>query len=111
MCQRLDVGLELSQEKTSKVPVIIRDDYTVFLELFENRLWFHTDIKRWTADTKRRYKTDLTCLESLVSRPMFALIPETNTKLEKFAKTFRWVKKAEIVCLDGSKASIYSSKE
>jgi hypothetical protein len=98
------------QEK-SKVPVIIKDDYTVYLELFDNRLWFHTDIKRWTANTKKRYQTDLSCLERLVGCPMFALIREENKKLEKFAKTFGWHRKAEIMCLDGSRAYIYSNKE
>jgi hypothetical protein len=113
MCQRLDVGLELTQEKDckGKVPVIIRDDYKVYLELFENRLWIHTDVHKWTADTKKRYKADLTCLESLVNRPIFALVAESNKKLAKFGKVIGWHNKAEIVCLDGSKASIYSSKE
>lgn len=98
------------QEK-SKVPVIIKDDYTVYLELFDNRLWFHTDIKRWTANTKKRYQTDLSCLEGLVGCPMFALIREENKKLAKFAKTFGWHRKAEIICLDGLRAYIYSNKE
>lgn len=104
-------GLELAQGKTSKVPVINRDDYTVCLELFENRLWFHTDIRRWTAETKKRYQTDLSCLESLVGFPMFALIRQDDKKLQKFARTFGWHEKAEIACVDGSMAIIYSNQE
>jgi len=101
----------LTQGKTSKVPVINRDDYTVSLELFENRLWFHTDIKRWTAETKKRYQADLKSLESLVGFPMFALIRQDDEKLKKFAMSFDWHRKAEVMCLDGSRACIYSNQE
>jgi hypothetical protein len=93
----------------SKVPVVIRDDYVMYLEFFDNYLWFHTDILKWTADVKKRYKEDLSKLEDLVSVPLMALIKEDNHKLTKFAKTFNWQSKGQIMLNDGSKGFIYAS--
>lgn len=99
-----------SQTVQSKVPVVIRGDYVMYLELFDNLLWFHTDIMRWTSEVKKRYKEDLSKLEDLVSIPLMALIKEDNHKLAKFAKTFNWQQKGQIMLNDGSKGFIYASK-
>lgn len=94
----------------SKVPVVIRNDYVMYLEFFDNCLWFHTDILKWTSEVKKRYKEDLSKLEDLVSVPLMALIKEDNHKLAKFAKTFNWHSKGQIMLNDGSKGFIYASK-
>jgi hypothetical protein len=39
-----------------------------------------------------------------------ALIKEDNHKLTKFAKTFNWQSKGQIMLNDGSKGFIYASK-
>jgi hypothetical protein len=93
-----------------KVPVVIRGEYVMYLELFDNHLWFHTDILKWTADIKKKYKEDLNKLEDLVNVPLMALIKEDNHKLTKFAKTFNWQSKGQIMLNDGSKGFIYASK-
>ena len=95
---------------SNKVPVVLRDDYIMYLELFNNTLWFHTDIVKWTGEVKKRYKEDLSKLEDLVSVPLMALITEDNHKLAKFAKTFNWQSKGQIMLKDGSKGFIYASK-
>jgi hypothetical protein len=70
-----------------KVPVVIREDYTMLLELHNNLIWFHTDVRKWTPKVKAKYLEDLNLLQHLVSVPLVALIEETNTKLAKFSKT------------------------
>jgi hypothetical protein len=70
-----------------KVPVVIREDYTMLLELHNNLIWFHTDVRKWTPAVKTKYLEDLNLLQHLVSVPLVALIEETNTKLVKFSKT------------------------
>jgi hypothetical protein len=70
-----------------KVPVVIREDYTMLLELHNNLIWFHTDVRKWTPTVKTKYLEDLNLLQHLVSVPLVALIEDTNTKLVKFAKT------------------------
>ena len=68
-----------------KTPVVIRDDYVMYLEWFDSHLWFHTDIFKWTSEVKKQYKADLEKLEALVSVPLIALVAEDNLKLKKFA--------------------------
>jgi hypothetical protein len=70
-----------------KVPVVIREDYTMLLELHADLIWFHTDVRKWTPAIKTKYLEDLNLLQHLVSVPLVALIEETNTKLVKFSKT------------------------
>lgn len=82
----------------------------MYLELFNNCLWFHTDIFKWSAGIKKRYKKDLSKLEDLVNVPLVALIKEDNHKLAKFAKTFNWQLKGQLMLNDGSKGFIYASK-
>ena len=67
-----------------KVPVVIRNDYTMFLELFEGMLWFHTDVHKWSQKIKKDFIKDLDTLHTLVSIPLLALID--NMKLAKFAE-------------------------
>ena len=83
----------------------------MYLELWEGRLWFHTDILRWTPDIKKQYRLDLEKLEDLVSIPLIALIPEDNLKLKKFAESFNWKEVKQIMLNDNNtKAFIYASQ-
>jgi hypothetical protein len=102
--------LELEQElRAGKVPVCIREDYTFYLEFFEGLLWFHIDIKRWSARTKKGCQRDFALIEDLTGKPIYALIREDDIKLARFAKSFGWSEKCQISLLDGSKASIYTN--
>jgi hypothetical protein len=91
-----------------KVPVVIREDYTMLLELYDNFLWFHTDVRKWTPKVKTKYLEDLNLLQHLVSVPLVALIAETNTKLEKFAKTIGFNFKQDFIGQDKQMYHIYS---
>lgn len=90
-----------------KVPVVLRQDYTMSLELFEGMLWFHTDVLKWTPKVKQKYITDLNLLQHLVSVPLVALVAETNTKLAKFGEVTGW-KKFDKVVFNEVKYDIYS---
>jgi len=93
-----------------KTPVVLRTNYVMYLELWDNHLWFHTDIYKWTSDVKRQYKLDLEKLESLVSVPLIALISEDNLKLKKFAESFNWKEVKQIMLNNGTQAFIYASQ-
>ena len=93
-----------------KTPVVLRTNYVMYLELWDNHLWFHTDIYKWTSDVKRQYKLDLEQLESLVSIPLIALISEDNLKLKKFAESFNWKEVKQIMLNNGTQAFIYASQ-
>jgi hypothetical protein len=109
LSQWVSGDLELNELKAGKVPVCIRKDYIFYLEYFEGLLWFHTDVKRWSARVKESFKDDCAKLEELVGKPLFALIREDDIKLERFAKAVGWSKKCQIRLLDGTMAFIYTS--
>lgn len=90
-----------------KVPVVLREDYTMSLELFESMLWFHSDVHKWTPKVKTKYLEDLDLLQYLVNIPLVALVTETNTKLAKFGEVTGW-KKFDKVVFNNVKYDIYS---
>ena len=91
-----------------KTPVVIRDDYVMYLEWFDSNLWFHTDIFKWTSKVKQEFIKDLNTLQSLMPLPLIALVTEDNKKLAKFGTSIGWIKGNQIMTLNnGSKAYIY----
>jgi hypothetical protein len=91
-----------------KTPVVIRDDYVMYLEWFDSNLWFHTDILKWTANIKQKFIKDLNTLQSLISLPLVALVEEDNNKLAKFGTSIGWIKGNQIMTLNnGATAHIY----
>lgn len=89
-----------------KVPVVNRVDYTMYLELHADMLWFHTDVYNWTAEVKKRFITDLNVLQTLVSVPLLAVID--NPKLAKFAKSIGFKYEEPVKGVDGNEYDIYS---
>lgn len=100
----------MQELKGGKVPVCIRLEYTMYFESFGGNIWFHTDILKWSAETKKRYRKDVNQLLGLIDCQVLALIKESDTKLRKFADSFGWFEKCQIVLIDGSRAYIYASK-
>lgn len=58
----------------------------MYLELFEGMLWFHTDVRKWNKEVKKKYLEDLDLLQYLNSVPLVAMLDQTNNKLIKFAE-------------------------
>ena len=79
--------MELLTVEHTKTPVVFRQDYVMYLEFFDNFLWFHTDVRKWTPTVKTKYLEDLNLLQYLTNIPLVALIDKRNDKLAKFAKT------------------------
>jgi hypothetical protein len=73
-----------------KVPVVNKQDYTMYLENFAGMLWFHTDVHKWSSEVKTKYLDDLNLLQYLVDVPLVALVEEDNIKLAKFGKVTGW---------------------
>ena len=110
LSQWVSGDLELSQElRAGKVPVCIREDYTLYLEFFKGNLWIHVEIKRWSAGVKKDGLKNFVLLRNLIGKPIVALIREDDIKLARFAKSFGWSEKCQITLLDGSKAFIYTN--
>lgn len=58
----------------------------MYLELYEGMLWFHTDIRRWSKEIKKKYLEDLDLLQYLNAVPLVAMLDQTDKKLIKFAE-------------------------
>jgi len=91
-----------------KVPVVIREDYTMLLELHDGLLWFHTDVRKWTPQVKVKYLGDLHLLQYLTDVPLVAMVHEDNTKLAKFARTIGFEFKQPLLGQDKKMYHIYS---
>lgn len=90
-----------------KTPVVIRPLYVMYLEFWDNHLWFHTDIFKWTAKVKQEFIKDLNTLQSLLPQPLIALVTEDNEKLAKFGASTGWIKGNQIMLNNGASAHIY----
>ena len=80
-----------------KIPVVNREDYTMYLELFSGMLWFHTDIRKWNKEVKKKYLEDLDLMQYLVAVPLVALVALDDHKLAKFGKVTGWNKFDKVV--------------
>lgn len=90
-----------------KVPVVNRKDYTMYLELYEGMLWFHTDVHRWTPGIKTKYLEDLNLLQYLADVPLAALVDIEDTKLAKFGVSTGWYKFNELM-INEKKYDVYT---
>jgi len=91
-----------------KIPVVIRDDYVMFLEFFGGMLWFHTDVNKWTAEVKTKYIEDLNLLQYLVNSPLVAMVHQKDKKLSKFGKTIGFKYEQPFLGNDKQMYDIYS---
>ena len=90
-----------------KTPVVIRKDYVMYLEYFDNLLWFHTDVFKWTSKVKKRFLDDMKTVVGLIEMPLFSLIEANNKKLMKFAELIGMKEEQELIANNGEKAFIY----
>lgn len=93
-----------------KVPVVNREHYTMYLELYEGMLWFHTDVRKWTPVIKTKYLEDLNLLQYLTDIPLAALVDIENSKLAKFGISTGWLKINQLNIND-KKYDVYTRSE
>lgn len=91
-----------------KVPVVVREDYIIALEFYDGMNWFHTDIKKWSAEVKTKFLEDLNLLQYLVGMPLVALVEEDNTKLAKFGKVTGWEVINKVQLTNGKVGLVYT---
>ena len=92
----------------TKTPVVFRKDYVMYLEFFDNFLWFHTDVRKWSKTVKTKYVEDLNLLQHLTNIPLLALVEKQDTKLAKFGKTIGFKFKQPFLGQDNRMYHIYS---
>lgn len=90
-----------------KIPVVNRPDYVIYLEWFNEMHWIHTDVFKWTKDTKKEYLKDLNNLQSLIDSPLFGAVEDGNTKLSKFGSKIGFSYVRDLKGNDGNLYKIY----
>ena len=88
-----------------KIPIVLREHYTIYIEWFNNLVFIHTDVFKWTVEVKKNYIRDLNLLQSLLNLPLYGLVD--NDKLGKFGESigFKFVK--TVIGDDGNTYQIY----
>lgn len=92
----------------TKIPIVIKDDYIMYLEWYEGVHWFHTDVFKWTPSVKIKFLEDLNLLACLVPNPLYAFSTKENTKLVKFGESLGWKHFKDIKLNDNKEAYIYT---
>lgn len=90
-----------------KFPLIVKEEYTIYLEYFNHVYWFHTDVNEWSPKVKRMMLKDLRKIQDLVTIPLRAFASSENLKLIKFGECLGWEFELETTQKDGKKAVIY----
>ena len=85
----------------------MKDHYIIYFEFFNNLMWFHTDVFKWSARVKQEFLKDLQIVRGLINIPLLAFVEEENVKLNKFAKSIGMEQMQEVVSKDGALAHIY----
>jgi len=91
-----------------KLPVVNKNDYTMHIELFNGLLWFHTDIRKWTATVKDNFIKDLDLLQYLIEIPLIAMSRVSNKKLIKFGESIGFKYKQDFLGKDNHMYVIYT---
>lgn len=88
-----------------KVPVVLRNDFVIYIEWFNNLVFLHTDVYRWTPEIKKNFILELNILQSLLNLPLYGLVD--NDKLGKFGRSIGFQYGEDVIGNDGNKYQIY----
>jgi hypothetical protein len=78
------------------------------IELFNGLFWFHTDIRKWTAEIKNSFIKDLDLLQYLIEIPLVATSRVSNKKLIKFGESIGFKYKTDFLGKDNHMYVIYT---
>jgi hypothetical protein len=71
-----------------KVPVVIRNEYIIYLERVEDSVFIHCDVFKWNKTTKKNLHDSLDTIIKLQGREIFALHTIGDTKHKKFLRMY-----------------------
>lgn len=91
-----------------KTPVVNREYYIIYLEVFNNMYWLHTDVFKWTSKIKKSFIIDLDVLQDLVDSPLYGLVEQDNKKLSKFGESIGFCYIKDLKGNDDNVYKIYS---
>lgn len=93
---------------TGKVPVVVTEDYVLYLEDNEGFLFIHCDVlNRWTREVKNKLLKSFKEVTDKYGSPIYALHTKEDLKHEKFLKMFNFSYLQSIVGFDNNNYDIY----
>lgn len=92
----------------TKIPVVNRNEYTIYLEYFNDIYWLHTDVYKWSGQIKKQYIKELNQLQKLLGFSIYGLVEEENKELSKFGKTIGFKYLRDLIGNDGNLYKIYT---
>jgi len=89
-----------------KTPVSIQPAYTIYYEYFEDKIWTHADVYRWTPKIAKEFADVHSLLNIIAGQPFYCVVD--NSKLEKFVKKLGYQFLTDVTCIDKIQRSIYT---
>ena len=96
-------------EHSLRVPVIVRDDYTVSLEYTSKMHFGHVDVRKWNRSVALKLQQDFSLLKSLVNSPIYALHTPEDEKHRKFLDMYDFNYVCDFVDQDGLDQQLYKA--
>jgi hypothetical protein len=81
-----------------KTPVIVKDNYIVYLEDYQGTSIIHCDCTGWNKQIKTKLVQDIDSLVQLHGKPLYALHDTHDTKHRKFLKIMKFEFYSDIYC-------------
>jgi hypothetical protein len=90
-----------------KTPVIMSEDYTVFLEYYQGLSIVHCDCYKWSKDVKRQLTEDWNKLVSIHRKPIYAIHEIDDEKHLKFLTMMGFSLNNNFVGADGKERQLF----
>lgn len=95
---------------SSRVPVIVKPFYKVFLENYKGSTIIHCDVFKWTPSIRRSLQEDFGLLVYLHDDPIIAFHEIGDKKHKKFLELFGFVFVERVLGLDLKYRELYVRK-
>jgi hypothetical protein len=92
---------------TTRVPVIIKPEYVVSFERYNELTWIHCHVNKWSPAIRRNLSQDFESLVHLHDDPIYAIHEIGDTKHEKFLALFQFQFLQSIVGSDNVERHVY----
>jgi hypothetical protein len=90
-----------------KIPIVIRQDYILYLEYFNDLFFLHTDVYRWSSKVKKHYLRELNQLQNLLNTDIYGVVEDWNNKLGKFGEKIGFKYLKDLQGNDGNLYKVY----
>ena len=88
-----------------KTPVACQPDYTIYYEYWEQKIWTHADVYKWTPRVAKEFAQVHGMLNMIAGQPFYCLVD--NPKLAKFVTQLGYKLLTDVTCIDNIQRSIY----